>query len=323
MNPPLASSRIVVLDGWTLNPGDLSWNELQALGDCEIFDRSSPEEMVARAAHAPIVLTNKVLFGAKEFDALPDLQYIGILATGWNVVDLKIARQRQIIVANVPSYSTRSVAQIVFAHLLRFCQPVASHAQAVREGRWSQSIDFCFWDQPLVELEGLTLGIVGLGRIGRATAELARAFGMKVLASNRSKVDAPEGVELVDLETLFRQSDVVSLHCALTPDTEGLVNSQRLDWMKRSALLINTSRGGLIDEGALAASLNAERIAGAGLDVLSAEPPSADNPLLQAKNCWITPHIAWATQAARQRLMKIATDNVAAFLAGSPCNVVS
>jgi len=323
MPSSLTKPRIVVLDGWTLNPGDLSWDELRALGDCEIFDRSSPKEISDRAKQASIVLTNKTVLGCKEFEALPDLQYIGVLATGWNVVDLEAARKRQIVVTNVPSYSTRSVVQLVFAHLLRFCQPVALHAEAVREGRWSQSIDFCFWDQPLVELEGLTLGIVGLGRIGRATAEMARAFGMRVLATNRSKIEPPEGVELVDLETLFRQSDVVSLHCALTPDTEQLVNSERLAWMKRSALLINTSRGPIIDEAALAAALNSGRIAGAGLDVLSVEPPPTSNPLLQAKNCWITPHIAWATQASRGRLMKVAVNNVAAFLAGSPHNVVS
>ncbi len=314
---------IVVLDAYTLNPGDLSWDELKALGSCNIYDRTGPDPVLARAANAEIILLNTVVFMRDVLERLPKLRYIGVLATGTNVVDLAVARARGIPVTNVPAYSTRSVAQVAFALLLELTHHVGHHAQSVRGGRWTRSQDFCYWDFPLVELDGLTMGIIGFGRIGQAVAELAHAFGMKVLACSPSLTPFPSSVRLVDLETLFRQSDVVSLHCPLTSQTKHLVNAERLAWMKPTAFLLNTSRGSVVDEPALAAALNVGRIAGAGLDVLSVEPPLADNPLLAAKNCIITPHHAWASGAARVRLMHIAVENVRAFLAGQPQNVVN
>jgi glycerate dehydrogenase len=315
---------LVVLDGYTLNPGDLSWSQLEALGDCAIYDRVAPAEVAPRAQHADIVLTNKTALSREIIEQLPELRYIGVLATGYNVVDVEAARQRGIPVTNVPTYGTHSVAQMAFAHLLNLTQRVGDHARTVAAGRWSQSPDWCFWDCPLIELDGLTIGIVGLGRIGRATARLALAFGMNVLASDAEPPAlVPEGVELVGLDELFRWSDAISLHCPLTPLTEKLVNARRLAQMKPTAVLINTSRGPLIDEAALAEALNTGRIAGAGLDVLTVEPPPPGHPLVGAKNCFITPHIAWATKAARQRLLDIAVDNVRAFLEGRPQNVVN
>ncbi|MGB2819967.1 MAG: D-2-hydroxyacid dehydrogenase, partial [Phycisphaerae bacterium] len=312
--------KIVVLDGYTLNPGDLSWASLESLGDCEVHDRSLPEEVVPRAAGAEIVVVNKIDMSREVIGRLAGLRYIGVTATGHNIVDVAAAGERDIIVTNVPTYGTRSVAQMVFAHLLNLAQRVAHHADTVRRGRWSRCPDFCYWDHPLIELAGLTMGIVGLGRIGRATAELAAAFGMDVLAfdvRDDAAASAPEGVELVELDDLFRRSDVVTLHCPLTDETLGLVDARRLGLMKATAFLINTARGPLVDADALAEALNAGRIAGAGLDVLPVEPPPAgeDSPaLLTAKNCFITPHIAWATRSARRRLMDAAVENVRAFL---------
>ncbi len=313
---------IVVLDGFTLNPGDLSWSELESLGPCEVYDRTAPAEVMGRAGGAEILLTNKTELGREHILSLPRLRYIGVLATGTNVVDLAAARERGIPVTNVPAYSTRSVAQTTIALLLELTQHAGHHAETVREGRWARSADWCYWDYPLIELEGLTLGIVGFGRIGRAVGELAAALGMRVLACNAASRPAAPFVRAVDLETLFRESDVVSLHCPLTEQTRGLINAERLSWMKPTAFLLNTSRGLLVDEAALAEALNSGRIAGAGLDVLSAEPPAADNPLLQAKNCLITPHLAWATRSARSRLLRIAVENVRRFLQGSPQNLV-
>jgi len=315
--------RIVVLDGYTLNPGDLSWEGLRALGECVIHDRTAPEQVLARAAGAEILLTNKVVLDRERIARLPTLRYIGVLATGTNVVDLAAARARGIPVTNVPDYGTPAVAQMTFALLLELTHHVGHHAAAVRAGRWTASPDFCWWDFPLVELAGRTMGIVGFGRIGRAVGEIARAFGMNLLAHDPAAGPAPAGVRFVDLETLLRQSDVVSLHCPLTPATEHLVNARRLAMMKPTAFLLNTGRGPLVDEAALSEALNAGRLAGAGLDVLAVEPPPADNPLLQARNCLITPHIAWATGAARARLMQTAVDNVRGFLAGEPQNVVN
>ena len=315
--------RIVVLDGFTLNPGDLSWDELRLLGDCEVHDRSAPADVVKRAADADIVLTNKTVLTREQILALPRLKYIGVLATGCNIVDVAAARERNIPVSNVPTYGTRSVAQHTFALLLELTQHAGHHAQTVRDGRWTKSPDFCYWDYSLVELDGLTLGIVGLGRIGTAVAELALAFRMNVLAAGSTARPSPPGLEFVELETLFRQSDIVSLHCPLTPQTRNLVNAARLALMKPTAFLLNTSRGPLVDEPALASALDSGRIAGAALDVLSVEPPPADNPLLRATNCIVTPHIAWATRAARSRLMQIAVANVRAFLNGKPANVVN
>lgn len=315
--------KIVVLDGFTLNPGDLDWQALVALGDCKIFDRTSPLEIRARATPAEILLTNKTVISAATIQQLPNLKYIGVLATGTNVVDLVAARERGIPVTNVPAYGTRSVAQATFALLLELANRVGHHAQAVRAGRWTTNVDWCFWDAPLVELDGLTLGIVGLGRIGRAVAGLGQAFGMKVIAASSTGKNAPASVQRLGLDELFRASDVVSLHCPLTPQTQRLVNADRLRLMKPSAFLLNTSRGPLVDEAALAEALNAGRLAGAGLDVVSVEPPPASNPLLHATNCLITPHNAWGTQAARARLLHIAVENVRAFLAGHPVNAVN
>ena len=316
--------RIVVLDGHTLNPGDLSWAGLHELGQCQIHDRTSPDDIVRRAQEAEIVLTNKTQLSKETLAQLPKLRYIGVLATGYNVVDVKAAHKQNICLTNIPAYGTVSVAQMVFAHLLNLTQHVAEHGQSVQAGTWSRSQDFCYWNFPLVELAGLTMGIIGLGRIGQTTARLALDFGMKVIYFDVEKSITPQvNAQAVDLDTLFKESDVVSLHCPLTDSNFQLVNEQRLQLMKPTAFLINTSRGPLIDEKALADALNTGKIAGAGLDVLSREPPEADNPLSKAKNCYITPHIAWATRAARQRLMDIALTNVRAFVNGKPQNVVT
>ena len=316
--------KIVVLDGYTLNPGDLSWKALEALGDCSVYDRSAPEEVIHRAIDAEVILTNKTVLSAETIGSLAKLQYIGVLATGYNIVDVEAAGKCGIPVSNVPTYGTESVAQMVFAHLLNLTQNVAYHAQTVKDGRWSKRPDFCYWDTPLIELQGLTMGIIGFGRIGQTTAWLARAFGMKVIAYDViPPVEMPEGCELFGLEDIFRKADVISLHCPLTQETENLINAERLALMKPTAFLINTSRGQLVDEQALADALNNDKLAGAGLDVLSVEPASEHNPLSTAKSCYITPHIAWATRAARKRLLKVAVDNVAAFLTGKQQNVVN
>jgi glycerate dehydrogenase len=316
--------RIVVLDGHTLNPGNLTWDRLKALGPCDIYDRTEPTSVVERASGAGIVLTNKTVVSGRTIAQLPQLRYIGVLATGYNVVDIEAARRRNICVTNVPAYVTPSVAQMVFARLVHFTQHVGEHSQSVHRGDWSRSPDFCYWNYPLLELAGLTMGIVGLGRIGRQTARLALAFGMTVIYFDlKSDLVVPAELVAVDLDTLFRESEVISLHCPLTSDNKGLVNRRRLELMKPTAFLINTSRGPLIDEAALANALNRGRLAGAGLDVLCEEPPRPDNPLLHATHCTITPHIAWATKAARQRLMDTAVSNVGAFLQGNSQNVVS
>lgn len=314
--------RIVVLDGHAMNPGDLSWEPLQRLGTCEIHPRTPPAQVVARAAGAEAVLTNKTELREEHFRELPALKYVGVLATGTNVVELAAARQRGIVVTNVPAYSTPSVAQLTFALLLELTHGVGAHAVGVRAGRWTVSPDFAYWDQPLLELHGLVFGLVGLGQIGRATAAIARAFGMRVLAVARPSYQGSE-FEVADLETVFRRADVLSLHCPLTPETRHLVDAATLAWMKPTAFLLNTGRGGLVEEAALAEALNAGRLAGAGLDVLSTEPPRADNPLLSARNCIITPHQGWATRAARARLLEAVVGNLEAFISGRPCNVVN
>lgn len=315
---------IVVLDGYTLNPGDLSWDALKQLGSCGIHDRTPAPEIVERAGTAEIVLTNKTILNRDSILALPKLKYIGVLATGFNVVDIAAAKERSIPVTNVPDYGTPSVAQHTFALLLEITQHAGHHAATVRDGQWTRSPDFCYWDFPLIELHGLTFGVIGFGKIGRAVAKLADAFGMKVLVHNRSRPrDLPADFEFVPLDDLLARSDVVSLHCPLTAENKQFINAERLARMKRTAFLLNTSRGPLLDEQAVADALNKERIAGAGLDVLSVEPPKADNPLLSAKNCIVTPHIAWATRAARGRLMDVAVANIRDFLAGKPRNVVN
>jgi glycerate dehydrogenase len=315
--------RIIILDGYTLNPGDLSWADLQKLGDCTIYDRTPEVQVVDRAKDAEILLTNKIPFSRERIAQLPRLKYIGVSATGYNIVDVAAARQRGIVVTNVPGYASQSVTQSVFAHLLNLTLHVAQHGQSVSAGKWSKCDDFCYWDYPLIELAGLVMGIVGLGQIGRSVAKAADAFGMKVIACDDAAVTPPEGVQMVLLEELFRQCDVLSLHCPLTPETANLINAQRLSWMKPTAFLINTSRGPLVDERALAEALDAGRLAGAGLDVLSVEPPPGDHPLLKAKNCCVTPHIAWATVAARKRLLDEVVENVRGFLAGTPRNAVN
>jgi glycerate dehydrogenase len=315
--------RVVVLDGHTANPGDLTWRELEQLGQVTIFDRTAVHEVITRAQSAEIVLTNKTPVTREAIAALPALRYLGVLATGYNIVDTAAAAERGIPVCNVPEYSTPNVAQAVFALLLELTNRTGHHATTVREGRWSASADFCYWDGNLVELAGRTMGIVGFGRIGAAVARIAQAFEMRVIASKRTPSPDRDGVSFVDMETVFREADAVSLHCPLTPETKELVNAQRLALMKPSAYLINTARGALVCEADLAAALNAGRIAGAGLDVLTTEPPPADNPLFAAKNCVITPHIAWATRDARARLLAVAAANIRAWQSGSPQNVVN
>ena len=316
-------AKIVVLDGFTLNPGDLSWQQLQALGDCDVHERTPAAQTVAQAGGDQIVLTNKTVLDRPAIEALDELACIGVLATGYNVVDCPAADERGIVVTNVPNYATAAVAQAALALLLELTHHVGEHHRSVRQGRWAACEDFSYRLCPLVELDGLTMGIVGFGRIGRAVARRARAFGMKVLAHDPAAPPPPDEAEAADLDTLFARSDVVSLHCPLTPETHRLINTDRLAQMKPSAFLINTSRGALVDAGALAEALAEGRIAGAGLDVLAVEPPPDDCPLLTAPNCVITPHIAWAARAARQRLMQTAVDNVRAFLDGRPQNVVN
>ena len=313
---------IVVLDGYTINPGDLSWEALEALGACTIYDRTRRDETLERAREADILFTNKTALDREIIEQLPRLKYVGVLATGTNVVDGAAARERGIPVTNVPAYGTATVAQAVFALLLELTNRVGHHDSTVREGRWSRSPDFCYFDYPQIELAGLTFGILGYGAIGRATARIARGFGMNVIVCTRTPVPE-EDVRHVTLDELFRQSDVVSLHCPLTPETRDLVNAERLALMKPTAFLINTSRGALIREADLAWALNEERIAGAGLDVLAVEPPLPANPLPGAKNCIITPHIAWAGRRARERCLAIAVDNLRAHLAGQEQNVVN
>ena len=315
--------KIVILDGFTANPGDLSWDGLREHGELSIYDRTTPEQLLNRADGAEILLTNKVVVDASAMAALPNLRYIGVLATGYNVVDIAEAHRRDIAVTNIPAYSTMSVAQMVMAHLLNITNQVAFHAEAVRQGDWQQSPDFSFTKTPLIELDGLTLGIVGLGNTGTATARMAQAMGMKVMAmSSKSRETLNQlGIRKAkDYEQLFSEADVVSLHCPLTDKTRHLVNRERLALMKPTAILINTGRGPLLDEQAVADSLVTGKLYAAGIDVLTEEPPRKGSPLITAPRCHITPHIAWASAAARRRLINIATNNVAAFLRGEALN---
>ena len=316
--------KIVILDGHTLNPGDLSWEGLSKFGELKAYERTPPELVAERCAEAEIIITNKAIVTRETINSLPALRYIGVTATGVNIVDCKAATERSIPVTNVPGYGPRSVAQMTFAHILNFTQQTAHHANEVSKGRWSNCPDFCFTDFPLVELDGLVLGTLGDGDIGKESARIGRAFGMEVIAHSRSLTESiPGEVEAVDLSELFVRSDVLSLHCPLTPETEKVVNAESLASMKPSAFLINTGRGPLVDEQALANPLNGGKLAGAGLDVLSTEPPPPDNPLIGAKNCIVTPHIAWATLAARKRLLDITVANLKAFLEGVPKNIVN
>ncbi len=316
--------KIVVLDGYATNPGDLSWDQLTAMGECIIYDRTSPEELLERASAAEVLFTNKVSITAAHMAALPELKYIGVMATGYNVVDIEAARERGIVVTNIPAYSTPSVGQMVFAHILNIAQRVQHYSDEVHQGAWVNSTDFCFRNTPLIELLGKKIGIVGLGQTGYNTARIAIGFGMKIWAhTSKSRLQLPPEIKKMELDQLFHECDIISLHCPLTEQTYEMVNARRLALMKPSAILINTGRGQLINEQDLADALNNEKIYAAGLDVLSSEPPRADNPLLTARNCYITPHIAWATTAARERLMTILVENLQAFKAGKPINNVA
>jgi glycerate dehydrogenase len=314
--------KIVVWDGYTVNPGDMSWDELKTLGEVTIYDKTSPDEVTERAKGAEIILSNKVVIGEAEMSQLPDLKYIGVLATGVNNIDVAAAKARGIVVTNIPAYSTPSVGQMVFAHILNICQQVKHHSDEVPRGRWTNSDTFCFWDTPLIELHYKKIGLVGLGQTGYNTARIAMGFGMNIFAyTSKSKLQLPHEIKKMELDELFAECDVVSLHCPLTETTRDIVNARRLALMKPTAILVNTGRGPLINEQDLADALNSGKILAAGLDVLSSEPPHADNPLLTARNCYITPHIAWATRAARERLMELLVENIKAFQAGKPVNV--
>lgn len=316
--------KIAVLDGYTMNPGDLSWDAMKNLGECSIYDRTKPGEVFGRVYDAEVIITNKVVIDRHLIEKLPNLKYIGVTATGYNVVDVQAASEKKIVVTNIPAYSTDSVAQLVFAHILNVVNRIELHANSVSAGEWSASPDFAYWKTPQSELWGKTLGIVGYGRIGQKVAEIALAFGMKVIFYSRSlKENLPTNVGQKSLGEVFSESDFVSLNCPLTPENEAFVNRSLLSVMKASAILINTGRGGLINEADLATALNSNQLAAACLDVLSTEPPSLENPLLNARNCYISPHIAWATREARQRLMNITVENLKCFLKGIAQNVVN
>lgn len=317
--------KIVILDGYTLNPGDLSWEPLKELGEVTVYERTAPKDVCKRAEGSEVVFTNKVVLDEAVLEKLPSLKYIGVLATGYNVVDVEAAARKGIVVTNIPAYSTSSVAQMAFAHILNIVQRVGYYAQEVSNGKWSRQADFSFWDAPLHELDGKKIGIIGFGNTGRATARIAVGFGLDVYAyTSKSAMELPADVhKCPSMDELFRKCDIVSLHCPLTETTRELVDARKLDLMKSSAILINTGRGGLVNEQDLADALNSGKIAAAGLDVLSSEPPRADNPLLKARNCFITPHQAWATKEARVRLMQLAVNNLKAFLEGKPVNVVN
>jgi glycerate dehydrogenase len=316
--------KIVVLDGFAGNPGDLSWEEIKSLGECTIYDRTAPEEKLERVKDAEIILTNKVPFNASDFDQLPSLKYIGVLATGYNIIDTEAAKAHGVVVTNIPAYSTNSVAQMVFAHLLNITNSVQHYTDEARAGVWSKNPDFSYQNTLLVELHRKKIGIVGLGNIGMAVARIAIGFGMEVFAyTTKSHFQLPPEIHKMDLDDLFRECDIVTLHCPLTPKTKNLVNAERLKTMKPTAILINTSRGPVVNEQDLADALNNGTIYAAGVDVLSEEPAATNNPLLTARNCFITPHIAWATKEARIRLMEITIENIKAFLDGQPVNVVN
>lgn len=316
--------KIVVLDGFTLNPGDFSWEQFEELGELTVHDRTAPADVLRRAEGAEVLLTNKTVLSAETIGLLPKLKYIGVLATGYNVVDIRAAKEKGIVVTNIPAYSTRSVAQMVFAHILNITQRVAHYANEVHNGVWSSQVDFCYWNTPLIELAGKRIGIVGFGHTGQATAEIARSFGMEVCVyTSKPQKALPQGTVKMELNDIFKNCDIVSLHCPLNSETKEMVNAFRLSLMKRNAILINTGRGGLIDEKALEEALLSRHLLGAGLDVLSAEPAPTGNPLLKLNNCFITPHIAWATREARVRLMAQAVENLKAYISGNPINNVA
>ncbi len=315
--------KIVILDAYAANPGDLSWDEFAALGELTVYDRTAPEDVAARIGDAEVVFINKVRLTDDIFAACPNLKLVSILATGYNIVDLAAAKRRGITVCNVPGYSTRAVVQMTFALLLEICQQVGLHSGAVHTGRWQTCPDFCFWDRPLIELDGKTMGIVGYGAIGSAVGTVAQALGMKLLVTARHEKPVPEGARFVSLPELLAQSDVVSLHCLQTAENARMIDAGALAQMKDGAILLNTARGGLLDEQAVADALRSGKLLAAGMDVVSAEPIRADNPLLTAPNCFLTPHIAWAPLETRRRLQTISAENLRAFLAGKPQNVVN
>lgn len=316
--------KIVVLDGYAANPGDMSWDDLKNIGDTTIYERTMPGQVIERAADAEIILTNKTVITQDHINNLARLKYIGVMATGYNIVDIDAAKKKNIVVTNIPAYSTQSVAQMVFAHILNITQQVKHYSDEVHNGRWTTNPDFCYWDTPLIELSGLKMGIIGFGQTGSATARIACGFGMDVsVFTSKAQNQLPPGVHKASIESIFKDSDIVSLHCPLTDTTRGMVNAERLNTMKKTAILINTARGALVNEQDLADALNNNKIYAAGVDVLSTEPPRADNPLLKIKNCYITPHIAWATHAARIRLMSILIANIKSFVSGNPVNNVA
>jgi glycerate dehydrogenase len=316
--------KIVVLDGYALNPGDLSWEPFEALGDLTVYDRTKPEETIARMQGAELVISNKTVIGKTEIEASPALRYIGLLSTGYNVVDLEAAKERGIPVCNVPGYSTDAVAQMTFALLLELTSHAALHSQSVHEGDWCRCADFCYWKKPVVDLSGKTMGLIGFGSIGQKTAQIAQAFGMNVLVFNRTRKTwlESETLHFTDLDTLLSSSDVVSLHCPLLPQTKEIIRRETIQKMKDGAYLLNTARGGCLNEADVAEALVSGKLAGAGVDVVSTEPLREDNPLLKAPNTVITPHISWASTDSRRRLMQIAADNAAAFQKGCPVNNV-
>lgn len=317
--------KIVNLDGYTTNPGDLSWDGIKRFGDYTVYDRTPADKVIERAKGANILIINKTVVTKEILDALsPELEYIGLQSTGYNVVDCEYARKLGVTVCNIPSYSTNAVAQLVFAFILQITNEVTLHADAVRNGEWCRCEDFCFWKKPLTELAGKTIGIIGFGAIGQKVAQISKAFGMKILAYNpRPKSAADLDVVFTDMDTLLKKSDIITCHCPLTSETKGLINAENIAKMKNSAIFINTSRGPVVDEKALADALNSSKIRAAGLDVLETEPARTDNPLLTAKNCYITPHIAWAALETRARLLKILEENLEAYISGKPQNVVN
>lgn len=317
--------KIVNLDGYTTNPGDLSWDGIKRFGDYTVYDRTPADKVIERAKGANILIINKTVVTKEILDALsPDLEYIGLQSTGYNVVDCEYARKLGVTVCNIPSYSTNAVAQLVFAFILQITNEVTLHADAVRNGEWCRCEDFCFWKKPLTELAGKTIGIIGFGAIGQKVAQISKAFDMKILAYNpRPKSAADLDVVFTDMDTLLKKSDIITCHCPLTSETKGLINAENIAKMKNSAIFINTSRGPVVDEKALADALNSSKIRAAGLDVLETEPARTDNPLLTAKNCYITPHIAWAALETRARLLKILEENLEAYISGKPQNVVN
>lgn len=324
-NRDRTNMKIVVLDGYTLNPGDLTWEGIEQLGELTVYDRTPADKVLERAADAEVLFTNKTPLGEDVLENLPNLKFIGVLATGYNIVNTEVAKAKGIIVSNVPGYGTASVVQMTFALLLELTQHVKHHSDTVKDGKWAKSADWCYWDYPLIELAGKTMGIIGFGSIGEKVGDIATAFGMNILGSKRHQTDQSHrpNFRWADVPEILEQSDVVSIHCPLTPETKGLINQENLKRMKPTAFLLNTSRGPIIVDQDLADALNSDVIAGVGIDVLSVEPPAADNPLFTAKNCLITPHIAWATKEARSRLMAITIANLEAYLAGNPVNVVN